>query len=64
MAIIFTILIIMFLVQLRIFSFNLIFNVEYVQYLLNFFILPSQNQDLLINDPSKNMKQNLMVGSK
>lgn len=45
------------LVQLKIFSFNLIFNVEYVQYLLNFFVLPSQNQDLLINDTTKSAKQ-------
>jgi hypothetical protein len=53
----------MFLVQLKIFSFNLIFNVEYIQYLLNFFVLPSQNQDLAINDPTKNIKQNIMVSS-
>lgn len=49
------------LVQLKIFSFNLIFNVEYIQYLLNFFILPSQKQDLAINDVTKNVKQNIMV---
>lgn len=46
-------------VQLKIFSFNLIFNVEYIQYLLNFFILPSQNQDLAIIDLTKNAKQNI-----
>lgn len=54
----------MFLVQLKIFSFNLIFNVEYIQYLLNFFILPSQNQDLVINDPIKNAKSNAIVSNK
>lgn len=43
---------------MKIFSFNLIFNVEYVQYILNFFVLPSQNQ----NDITKNAKQNVTVG--
>ncbi|VVC40207.1 Hypothetical protein CINCED_3A023147 [Cinara cedri] len=47
-------------VQLKIFSFNLIFNVEYIQYLLNFFILPSQNQDIGLNDAAKNPKLTVM----
>lgn len=35
---------------------------EYVQYLLNFFILPSKNHDVVINDATNVFaKQNVMV---
>lgn len=51
----------MFIVQLKIFSFNLILNIEYVQYLLNFFVLP--NQDAVIGDTTKNAKQIITVSN-
>lgn len=46
---------------MKIFSFNLILNVEYVQYLLNFFVLP--NQDTVIGDTTKNAKQIITVSN-
>lgn len=37
---------------------------EYVQYLLNFFVLPVQTQDIDVEDKAKYTKQNLFVSLK
>ncbi|XP_050421691.1 intermembrane lipid transfer protein Vps13-like isoform X3 [Adelges cooleyi] len=47
-------------VQIKIYSFNLILNMEYMTYLLNFFVIPPQGEDKTINNLVKTTKSNIL----